>query len=139
MIMPQKLSGKCACGAVEYECNVDPVLMFNCHCRDCQHASGSAYAPYVVMPKAAVQIRGELHYHKTVGQSGKTIERGFCPNCGSPLMVKLERLPDVLALLAASLDDPSTFQPKMDAFTSSAQPWDHMDPKLQKHARAIQR
>ena len=57
--MPQKLSGGCACSAIRYECDADPVIMMNCHCRDCQKASGSAYAAIVVVPKGAVKIRGE--------------------------------------------------------------------------------
>jgi hypothetical protein len=131
--MPQILSGGCACGDIHYECNADPVLMLNCHCRDCQQASGSAYAAIVAVPNAAVQIRGELRYHKIVGQVGQAIERGFCPSCGCQVTVKLERLPDVLGLQAGSLDDPAAYRPMMDVFTSSAQPWDHMDPKVLKH------
>ena len=42
---PENLSGGCACGAVHYETTVDPVLMLNCHCRACQQAGGSGYAP----------------------------------------------------------------------------------------------
>ena len=75
--MVQTLSGGCACGAIHYECNVDPVLMLNCHCRDCQQASGSAYAAVVVVPKAAVQMRGEPRYHRIVGDTGKAVERVF--------------------------------------------------------------
>ena len=137
--MPEKLSGGCACGAIRYECSVEPVLMFNCHCRDCQRASGSAYAAIVVVPKAAVQVRGDPRYHKIIGGAGKAIERGFCSTCGSHVTDKLERLPDILALQAASLDNPSTYRPVMDVFTSSAQPWDFMDPKLQKHAHSAPR
>ena len=132
--MPQKLSGGCACGAIRYECDADPIIMMNCHCRDCQKASGSAYAAIVVVPKAAVQIRGELRYHKVVGQSGKATGRGFCPNCGSQITIKSERRPEFLGLQAGSLDDPSTYHPMMDVFTSSSQPWDHMDPKVEKHS-----
>jgi hypothetical protein len=131
--MAKKLSGGCACGAIHYECNVDPVLMLNCHCRDCQQASGGAYAAIVAVPKAAVKMRGEPRYHKIVGKAGKAVERGFCPTCGSQVTVKLERLPDVLGLQAGSLDDPSIYRPVMDVFTSSAQLWDHMDPNVQKH------
>ena len=137
--MTQKLSGGCACGAIHYDCNADPVIMFNCHCRDCQRASGSAYAAIVVVPKAAVQIHGELRYHKIVGGAGKAIERGFCPICGSHVTDKLERLPNILALQAGSLDDPSMYRPMMDVFTSSAQPWDYMDPKVQKHTHSTPR
>ena len=131
--MAQKLSGGCACGAIRYECNVDPAIMLNCHCRDCQRASGSAYAAIVAVPKAAVQIRGEPRYHGIVGEAGKLVERGFCPTCGSQVTMKLGRLPDLLGLQAASLDDPSVYRPAMDAFVSSAQPWDHMDSSIQKH------
>jgi hemoglobin-like flavoprotein len=88
-------------------------------------------------PEAAIQIRGEQCYHKVIGQSGKATERGFCPNCGSPLTVTSARRPDVLGLQAGSLDDPSTYQPMLDVFTSSAQPWDKMDPKLQKHSHSL--
>ena len=132
--MPQKLSGGCACGAIRYEGDADPLVIMNCHCRDCQKASGSAYAAIVVVPKAAIQIRGEPRYHKVVGQSGKATERGFCPSCGSPLTITSERRPDIFGLQAGSLDDPSAYRPMMDVFTSSAQPWDTMDPKLQKYS-----
>jgi hypothetical protein len=42
-------------------------------------------------------------------------------------------------LQAGSLDDPSMYRPMMDAFISSAQPWDHMDPKIQKHTHGVPR
>jgi hypothetical protein len=89
-----------------------------------------------VVPKSAVQISGEPRYHRVVGQAGKAIERGFCPNCGSQVTLKLERLPDIVGLQAGSLIDPSIYQPAMDVFTVSAQPWDHMNPAVQKHTHA---
>ena len=137
MTTAQKLSGGCACGAIHYECTADPVIMFNCHCLDCQRASGSAYAAIIVVPKAAVHIRGEPQYYKMVGGAGKAIERGFCPTCGSQVTIKLERLPNILGLQAGSLHDPSMFRPAMDQFTASAQPWDHMNPEIQKHTRGL--
>ena len=97
--------------------------MLNCHCRDCQSATGSAYAAIVVVPRATVRIEGELRYHRAIGDSGKAVERGFCPSCGSPVAARLEKLPDILGLQAGSLDDPSLHRPAMDLFTASAQPW----------------
>jgi hypothetical protein len=135
--MAQIISGGCACGAIRYQCSVDPVLMLNCHCRDCQRATGSAYAPVVVMPKTGVQMRGEPRYHTVRGKAGHAVDRGFCTNCGSQVSLRLERFPDVIGLAAGSLDDPSIYRPAMDVFTSSAQPWDHMDPVIKKHAEGI--
>jgi hypothetical protein len=73
---------------------------------------------------------------QVIGQSGKATERGFCPNCGSPTTVTSERRPDVLGLQAGSLDDPSTYQPTIDVFTSSSQPWDKIDAKLQEYSQS---
>ena len=39
-----------------------------------------------------------------------------------------ERAPDRLYLLAATLDDPSIFQPTFVVFAEAAQPWDPVDP-----------
>lgn len=78
--------------------------------RDCKDKA----AAVAEIPKNAVQMRGEPRYYKVVGKAGKAIERGFCPTCGSQVTVKLERLPDVLGLQAANLDDPSIYQPMMD-------------------------
>ena len=124
-----KLAGGCACGAIRYEVQADPVAMLNCHCRDCQRGSGTAYGAFLAVPKGAVEVRGEPRYYRTVGRAGRVAERGFCVTCGSPVMMKLER---VIALHASSLDDPSVYRPAMDIFTESAHAWDHMGPTTQK-------
>jgi hypothetical protein len=135
--MGKKLTGGCLCGAVRYETEADPVVMVNCHCRDCQRAGGSGYAPFVIVPKAAVKIAGEARTYRTIGDAGLAVERGFCPTCGSPLFAKLERMPDVLGLQAASLDDPALYKPGLDLFTSSAQPWVHMAADTEKKPRGF--
>ncbi|HTT47239.1 MAG TPA: GFA family protein [Pseudolabrys sp.] len=130
--MADKISGGCACRAIRYETEAEPIVMLNCHCRDCQRAAGGAYGAFMVVPMAAVRLQGEPRYYKTVGDAGRAVERGFCASCGSPLTVKLERMPDVLGLVAASLDDPSRYKPAMDIFTDSAWPWDTLHPDTQK-------
>jgi hypothetical protein len=134
--MTGTIAGGCACGAVRYEAGI-PVLMMNRHCRDCQRASGGPYAPFVVVPRASVQLNGELRYFDRAGSSGNRVNRGFCPECGSPVAVHVGVAPDVLALYAGSLDDPSMHRPSMDIFTGSAQPWDHMSSQTQKLAGGL--
>ncbi len=41
-------------------------------------------------------------------------------------------MPDVLGLHAASLDDPSQYQPAVDIFTERAHAWDMMHAETQK-------
>lgn len=134
--MAGKLSGGCACGSIRYEAG-SAVLMMNCHCRDCQRATGSAYAALMVVPKDTFQMTGVLTYYECAGGSGKSIRRGFCAACGSPVVIEIEVAPNIVGLLAGSLDTPTEFNPTMDIFTASAQPWDHMSPDTRKVAGGI--
>jgi hypothetical protein len=135
--MGQKIAGGCACGAIRYTTETDPIVMVNCHCRDCQRTTGSGYAAVMVLPAQAVTLTGEPRYFRTVGDAGKWVDRGFCPVCGSPVTLKLERFPDAIGIQAASLDEPKQFAPAMDLFTVSAQPWDHMASETQKKPKGF--
>ena len=133
--MNHSLNGGCQCGAVRYECNTEPLFMGNCHCRDCQRATGGAYAPAMGVPAETLKVRGEVKYYDIHLDSGGTSSRGFCPTCGARLFGKSSATPTIIALYAGSLDEPSVFQPAGDIFTSSAQPWDYMNPDLPKFTR----
>ena len=53
-------TGGCLCGRVRYESGGEPQFSLQCHCRDCQRASGSGYVAAVRVPSAAFRItRGE--------------------------------------------------------------------------------
>lgn len=130
--MATKFTGGCLCGAVRYECSADPFFMGNCHCHDCQKASGGAYSPEIGLPAPALKINGAVKYHDIKADSGNTLTRGFCQECGARLFGKTSAMPELVMITAGSLDDPSQYRPSMDIFTDSAQPWDHMDPALAK-------
>jgi hypothetical protein len=133
--MPIPFTGGCLCGQIRYECSAEPVFGGNCHCRDCQKTSGSAYSPVIFVPSSAVKISGDVKYFESDGDSGHSVSRGFCPNCGSQLFGRPEMAPGMMGIRAGSLDDPTWFNPVMDIYTASAQPWDFMNPDLQKFAQ----
>lgn len=125
-------TGGCRCGAIRYECSAEPVMAGNCHCRDCQKVSGSAFSANLAVPQEVLRISGAVKYHDVKAESGNTVSRGFCPNCGAPVLAKSSGMPGLVIVRAGSLDDPSWFRPGMDLYTSSAQPWDYMNPELPK-------
>ena len=129
--MPAEFTGGCACGTIRYECNADPIVMFNCHCRDCQHVSGGPYAAVVYLPAKVFKItKGTPRYYNTSSEAMGHNKRAFCPECGSRLFGGISD--EGWGITASSLDDPSLFRPQFEIFTSDAQPWDHMDPTLPK-------
>ena len=129
--MQTPFSGGCLCGNIRYECSAAPIVMVNCHCRDCQKTTGTAYAAAMLVPRNAVAIAGDVKYYDVTGDSGGTVSRGFCPNCGSRLFSK-RQIPELMGIMAGSLDDPSWFEPTVDVYADSAQPWDCMNPDLPK-------
>ena len=126
-------SGGCACGAIRYQSAAEPMFMFHCHCRDCQRASGGPFSSYVIVPAEAFKIlEGSLRFHDSPSERGGKTHRGFCPDCGSPIVVKTDSQSEIVAIRTASLDDPSWFNQQMDVWTSDAHAWDQMNPALPK-------
>ncbi len=116
---------------------VTPVLRrlatWVCHCRDCQHATGSAYFPAVLVRNADFTLeKGEPSWYESVSDRGSLMRRGFCSTCGSPLFLQNDANETVTVLFAGSLDDPSWYKPSRDIFVKSAQPWDLMHPDIPK-------
>ncbi len=121
--------GGCACGRVRYDITADPIRMVNCHCRDCQRASGSAFGAVMIFPADSATLIGEIRYFAVTSDSGNRMSRGFCPNCGSPIVATLAK-PELILIQAASLDDPAQFRPSANIWMRSAVPWDHVDPAI---------
>ncbi len=126
-------TGGCACGAIRYECSAEPVFSFNCHCLECQRVGGSAFTSLMIVPKADFRlVKGEPKYYASPADSGFFLQRGFCPECGSPVVATEDHRPLLVLVHAGSMDDPSRFEPAADIFAPRAQPWDRMDPELPK-------
>jgi hypothetical protein len=131
--MKTPFSGGCACGAIRYESTAEPMMMLHCHCRDCQRSSGGPFASFAVVPKDAFKLlQGSLKFYDSSSDAGGKVHRGFCAECGSPVLGKPDVVPHLVAIRTASLDDPSWFKPQMDVWTSDAHAWDYMNPTLPK-------
>ncbi|MDA0341021.1 MAG: GFA family protein [Proteobacteria bacterium] len=131
--MPDSFTGGCACGAIRYSASAAPVYMGNCHCRDCQQATGSAYFPAVVVKEVDFTVQsGTPSWYESPADKGHLMRRAFCSACGSPVFLINGARPSARAIYAGSLDDPSWYQPSRDIYSLSAQPWDFMHPDLPK-------
>ena len=119
--------GGCTCGSIRYKCARVPIAMLNCHCQDCQRSSGAPFASGVVVMTADVEISGTPKTYSIRAGSGALVARSFCPDCGTPLFTRGEAHPEFMSIRFPSLDHPAEFQPMLDIWTSSAQPWVCLD------------
>jgi hypothetical protein len=122
---PNQLTGRCLCGSVEYRADTEPVVQAVCHCTDCQRQTGTAFSVVVGVPRATLTVEGDtLSSFTTTGEEhGTSTERQFCSACGSPIVSLVEALPDLAFLKAGTLDDISWFEPAVEVWSRSAQPW----------------
>ena len=117
------IEGGCLCGSVRYKSAAGALMTAVCHCRDCQKQTGTACSIVLGLPRAALEVSGQVTVHTTTGVSGATVDRHFCGRCGSPIYSAPAVMPDVLFLKAGTLDDPSWLAPGMHMWCETAQPW----------------
>lgn len=97
----------------------------------CQKAYGGPFAAGVGFRRSALEItQGQLKYY----QSSSIGRRGFCGNCGSPILMNYETyVPDwgeVYFIRLGSLDHPEKYRPEFHYGTESQLPWAHFDDGL---------
>ena len=98
-------SGGCLCKKITYKFDKSHVISaHHCHCTDCQKSTGSGKATILLIPNESLQINGELKYYTVTGSAGSNISRGFCAECGSPLISFVKENPDVKFIKAGSID-----------------------------------
>ena len=129
--MTTPYTGGCACGAVRYEVAAKPMVEIHCQCRDCQKRSGTGHSSYLTFPsRTEVRISGTATEWRVKGDSGNEKIHAFCPTCGTPVYLTFAAMPDMIAVHAASLDDPAQFSPGLVTYAGRGLAWDTIDPAL---------
>jgi len=123
--MAKKYTGRCACGAVKFEFDKDPDFIANCHCLDCKKSSGGEMATFFAVPQNDFTlISGSPKKFHYVAESGKGLDRNFCPECGARLFTSdLGSFPGLVFVTLGSLDRPELIEPKLEMFTKRRLKW----------------
>lgn len=112
-------TGGCQCGAVRYALLAEPMDTSICHCRMCQKAFGSFFAPLAGVALADfVLTRGAL----SIFRSSAAVERGFCSKCGTPLSFRYVDEPKMFIAIG-SLDHPEHVPPRRQYGMEGRLPW----------------
>lgn len=122
--MTPHLEGGCRCGASRYTLAVDAVPpVYCCHCRYCQHWSGSAFTQQAVVPAAALTATGPIVVYAYDTDSGATSTHRFCGTCHSRLWNDNTRLPGYVVVRAGTLDASDALVPAAHIWVKRKQPW----------------
>jgi hypothetical protein len=133
--MPSPHTGRCFCGQVHVTMDADPIGRRACWCRDCQYIASGSATVNVLFPEAAVTFTGEVARLEKVADSGNTVERGFCPVCGSQMYSRtVEPKGQPIRIRAGTLDDPELLAPQALIWVDSAPKWAMFDPAIPHHA-----
>ena len=122
MAVPPTRTGGCLCGQVRYTMNADPLMCVTCHCKNCQKQAGSALSIIIGVAEDSVEITGEVKTYNDTGDSGATVRRQFCPECGSPVFTRIDA-PGLMFIKAGTLDDTSELNPAFHCYGKSKQDW----------------
>jgi len=122
-------AGGCLCGAIRYNVNAPVTALRACHCTHCQMTSGSgASVNAVVQSKDFVLTKGAPKRYSDKADSGRTLQRFFCGDCGSPIYSQRDSTPERVVVRAGTFDDSSGMKIATHIWTKSARPWSWIDP-----------
>lgn len=125
------ISGSCLCSSVKFEI-IGPVRgALHCHCGRCRKQHGAAFRSRVrVQTKDLNWLQGEdqIKYY----ESSPGFHRGFCGNCGSPVVNYVEQAGEYGVPLGVLDDDPE-IRPGFHIFVGSKAPWFEITDDLPQH------
>lgn len=101
MSAERKVLGSCACGSIKFRVTLPVRWCTHCHCSACRRNHGAAIVTWFGVPNENFRLAGREHL-KWYGCSEDS-KRGFCLNCGTPLLFMSTRWPDEVHVTRASL------------------------------------
>jgi len=117
-------TGQCLCGDVTYTLTGEPIRMIQCHCKDCQRATGTGHISNAFFKSDQFEVKGELKAHEQVAASGNNNIRYFCPNCGSRIYNEIASRKGIVGVAAGTADNNDWYDPAMVIYCKERSAWD---------------
>src|SRR5262249_40997545 len=120
-----KIDGRCHCGYITYEAQIDPEKVVICHCADCQTLSGSAFRTVALTREDTFKLlTGEPKIYVKTGESGTKRQQSFCPECGTPIYSStVGDGPKVYGIRVGTARQRDQLVPKLQLWCRSSQSW----------------
>lgn len=102
-------TGSCFCGVVQYRITgeLNPIQI--CHCQQCRRAQGGPFASNIPVDADKFSVThgaDRLKALESTTRAGKY--RVFCTECGSPIISRMDSVPDSVRLRVGTINEPVT-------------------------------
>jgi len=128
--MTAAITGRCFCGAIHYETSAPPLTVRACWCRDCQYLSSGNASVNAIFRVDTVSITGEPARYVSTANSGNTMTRCFCDQCGTQMFAYSSARSDVMVIRVGTMDDRELVRPGGFIWTASAPNWAFIDREM---------
>ena len=116
--------GGCRCNACRYELDYISIpVVYACHCRDCQTATGGGFVLQAMVPLARLSLTGELVERSATNSRGSLTTQQYCAQCLTRLYNTNSARPGIALVRAGTLDDSDKIIPAVHMWVSRRQPW----------------
>jgi len=110
------------CGAVEFSLSDEFKTFYQCHCKQCQQLTGSAFASNMMTDPDNIKWLKGLDQVTRFQHPSRDFSKCFCSTCGSALPW-VNKSGKVLIVPAGSLNDAPSIEPKANIFIAEKACW----------------
>jgi hypothetical protein len=114
---------ECHCGELKAIVSGEPIQVYLCHCRACQHRTGSLASWGTRWGKDQVRLQGPQKIYRRRADSGFEVRCHFCPNCGTTVMAEGDRVPNLCVVAAGCFADLSFPAPTRSIWEETMHHW----------------
>lgn len=120
-----QIDGRCHCGAVAYEADVDRDQVFLCHCEDCQVFSGAPFRTRIIARADRFRVtRGTPRVYEKRAESGARRLMHFCGECGTQVYGSAgPGDPFPISISGGTVRQKASLEPVLQAWCCSRLPW----------------
>jgi hypothetical protein len=130
------LEGGCLCGGVRFRINGRLGPAAYCHCKQCQRASGSAFAANAPARTIYFELTsGDELVSEYESSAGKF--RSFCRRCGSPIYSRRDAEPEIRRIRLGTFDSDPQRRPLSHFWVSSKVPWYSIEDSLPQYPEGL--
>lgn len=124
------VNGRCHCGSITFEAEIDQAKVSLCHCTDCQTLSGSPFRSTAFSANNGFKLlSGQVKIYAKTGSSGAKRQQAFCPECGTTIYATSVPPEPVYGIRTGCIDmeQRKQLKPSVQIWTRSSMPWvDHI-------------